>query len=716
MTRPDRNRARLACWLTALVSWQVAADEEALPPADQSPSPDTSRWLCRLCPYPDGWYGTLDFGIGWVGEASNRFGTYRGLEDDGPFPVIGGDIHYRGATGRFFDLTATHLGLDSRQVRGRAGDRGRYRVGFDWREIPTYRGDDSRTPFRGAGSDRLTLPRGWRAAGSTADMPDLADSLTGTALGIHRKTLDLGLDFRIATRWTFDAQYRHDEKSGTRPFGAGVFLLNTTHFPAPVDYTTDRFELGLSLAGDRAHLRAAFVGSEFRNGTDSVTWDNPFTAISGTEVLRASLAPDNSFHQFNLAGAWSPGRALRLSGRMAWSRMEQDDRFGSGYSINPQFSGLPLPRAAFDGRIDATTLDLAGRLAARLGDRMDFVARFSRDERDNESSVDLWTPVITDIAPRELRSNRPYSFRRDRYGLELTHRTAGRLRLSGGWGREDFERSLQSVSETREDTFWVQTAFDPASTVHVRLRYERAERDATPYRQLLDGGPLEHPLQRKFHLAERERERGLLELDFVPTDRLAVSLSAWVTDDEYEATVIGLKESSERNLTVDLNYTVGESVFLHGFATHENIESTMASAVFDGAAPWLGTTDDQFLTFGFGATHQLSNRLRAGAEFVHSDARGRIAVDPGAGASRFPELETRLQTIRLHVDYRFSDRWSAGLSVDHERYDSDDWSVDGDDPVGGPLGADGIPAVLTFGSDSPDYDVFVIRLLASCRF
>ena len=49
------------------------------------------------------------------------------------------------------------------------------------------------------------------------------------------------------------------------------------------------------------------------------------------------------------------------------------------------------------------------------------------------------------------------------------------------------------------------------------------------------------------------------------------------------------------------------------------------------------------------------------------------------------------------------------MYAEYERYDSDDWYVDG-------LEADGIPAVLSMGADSPDYDVVVLRLFATCRF
>lgn len=670
---------------------------------------DTSRWQCRLCPYPEGWYGTLAFGPGYVSDPSLKFGDYRGLDEKGGFAAVEGDLHYRNAAGHYFDLYARDLGLDSRQLDLRGGDQGRYEFRLAWREIPKFRGHGTQTPFLGAGGAVLTLPAGWQGAAATQDLPELAASLAEARLGLERKSLDAGLTLKFASRWSYEINYRHDEKDGTRPFGAGVFMINSTHFPAPVDFTTDQFDMGLSVAGERAHLRLGFVGSEFSNGYSSITWQNPFTAIPGTETLRAALEPDNEFYQFNLSGSYAPGARLRFSGRAAWGRMEQDDPFLPGYSINPQFSDLPLPRLSYAGEVDSRSLYVAGTMVARLSDRLDLVARVKRDERDNDSPVDLYTPVITDLVLGEPRPNRPYGFEREQYRLELGHRTLGWLRLAAGGQHERVERSLQSVHATREDSGWGEVTVDPWAWVQLRLRLEKAQRDAAPYEQLDDGGPFEHPLQRKYHLADRDRDRAVVELDLAPVDRLGVSLSWYASDDDYEESVIGLQGSTDRNLSLDLSYAVNDAATIHGFATREDIESTIASAVDDAALPWHGTTDDRFLTFGLGATFRASERLTFGFDYVASDSKGRVVVDTGVGEDPFPDLKTDLRNVRLHLSCRFNEHWSGKLYAEHERYDSADWYLDG-------LGVDGIPAILTLGELSPDYDVTVVRLLATYRF
>ena len=59
----------------------------------QSTEVDTSRWLCSLCIYPIGWFGSVDFGPGYVSDSSLKFGDYRGLKKKGLFLSIDGDAH-----------------------------------------------------------------------------------------------------------------------------------------------------------------------------------------------------------------------------------------------------------------------------------------------------------------------------------------------------------------------------------------------------------------------------------------------------------------------------------------------------------------------------------------------------------------------------------------------------------------------------------------------
>ena len=682
----------------------------ALAPADQTPAGeiDTSRWLCSLCIYPLGWFGTLDFGPGYVGDSSLKFGDYRGLEEKGLFFSLDGNTHYRDNDGRYFDLYARNLAIDSRQLELRGGRQGRLELRLGYREIPKYRGYGTQTPFLGVGSGELTLPADWVRAPVTAGMSSLDQSLHDTPLKTSRKTLDAGLTLKFAVKWSYRLDFEHQKKEGTRPFGAGLFTINTTQFPVPVDFTTNQFDMALEYAGERSKLSLGFTGSAFDNGTSAVTWSNPFLSGSGTESFRADLAPDNESYQFNLTGAFAPTPRLRVSGRAAIGRMKQDDPL-LPYSINPLYSDWPLPRASLDGKIDTSTLNLAGKLTARLARKLDLVARIKRDERDNKTAVDLWTPVITDLVPKPERPNRPFSFKHDKYELELRWRTRNRIRLTGGIRQNNIERSLQSVEETRERTYWGELKLNPWAVAQLRVKLETSDRDASPYTLLDDGGPIENPLMRKFHLAERDRNGAIIELDLSPLERLGISLSYFSAKDEYSTSVVGLQESEEQTLSLDLNYAINSKISIYAFYNQQDIDSELSSVEGNTGLPWNATTDDSITTLGVGFNGKISEKVSFGFDWVSSDATGRVLTETGQSEDPFPVLRSDLRNARVHLSYALSDQWGMKIYAEHEKYDSEDWYVD-------ELGPDGLMAVLTLGAVSPDYSVTVLRVLASYKF
>ncbi len=669
---------------------------------------DTSRWTCALCPYRFGWTGEIDFGAGWVSDASNKFADYRGLDEEGGFIALDGTARYHDEAGRFVDVQGGNLGIDSRYLNIRGGERGRYTAALGYREIPKYRGYGTQSPYLGVGGNELTLPANWLRAPTTSGMQSLTATLRPVNLMTSRKIYDAGVEWKPASGWSYEVNFQHQEKQGTRPFGAGVFTINASHFPVPVDFSTNRLELAVNHAGKSAHWRLGFSGSEFDNAVKSVTWQNPFTPLPGTDVLRASLEPDNQFYRFDLAGAWAPSPGVRLSGRAAVGRMEQDDAL-LPYSINPEFSDLPLPRLTADGRVDVGTVDLGGKLTARLARRLDLTVRLDHDERDNKTPVDVWTPVITDFLERDPRPNRPYSFERDQAAVALRYRTSGGLRLRTGIDWEQYERTLQSVAETDEVGWFAEAALSPSEWMKIRARFEHSDRDGEPYVQVPDFSLTEHPLLRKFNLASRDHDLLRLDLDFFPAPEITLNLAYKHSQGDYDESFLGLLESEEQSISIDAGWTPNDAITAYLFASLDDFNATQASAEELSLDRWLATTEDRFFTLGLGITARLNERTELGFDYVHSDADGDIATDTAAGEPPFPTLTTDLDNFRLRIDYRWSDRWGLRFHVEHEKYDSTDWALDGIEP-------DGIPNILSFGAESPDYGVTVIRVQARYRF
>ncbi len=139
--------------------------------AEDAPAVDTSRWACKFCPFEEGFSASVELGGGYVSDDSFKFGEYTGLNQQGAFAVANADARYRNRDGRWLDLSATDLGLDSRSLNIAGGKQGSYRLSFGYKELPHNISDTALSPFLGVGTGSLTLPSGWIPGATTGTLP-----------------------------------------------------------------------------------------------------------------------------------------------------------------------------------------------------------------------------------------------------------------------------------------------------------------------------------------------------------------------------------------------------------------------------------------------------------------------------------------------------------------------------------------------------------------
>ena len=691
------NKFRLQLALSACLA--VTAGN-ALAADDKAEAPDTSNWTCKFCVVPYGWYGDVKFGAIYVDDPTPKFADYRGLDEDGLTADLEGEGGYKGENGHYFDYYARSLFLDSRYLDVEGGKQGLYELRGAYQEIPRYLGHGTVTPFQGVGTDRLVIPEAWTQADES--------TLQYAALESKRSIFDAGVTFKAFSNWRADVDFQRQEREGTKSFYGGVFYLNAVHFPAPVEHTTDRFDASIEYAGKMVQLRAEYMGSEYDNKYASVTWDNPLALGFGDELSRTALEPDNEYQQFSLVGAIRFTDWLRFSGKVASGEAEQNDPF-LPYSVNPDYEDRPLPRESLDGKLETSVYNVSGRLSAKLSRGLDLTATYKSSERDNKTPVDVYDPVMFEMYPRDPRSNRPYSYERSKGLVELRYRPTYNLRFNAGYKQEETERSYQEVRTTDEDGYFGEMQWTPLDVVEVRVRYEDLDRDASISEQQGNYDRAENPLMRKFNMANRSRSRSTIEFGLYPTDNMSLSVSYWSTDDNYSESLVGLTGSEETATSIDFSFFVNEKATIYAFFTDETISATMSGADGEGATPWNSWTEDTIESWGFGVSGKINERIAYGLDYVSSDSEGEILTRDGDVGGVFPVLTTDLRNIRLYVDYEINDNWGLGMEAYNEEYNTADWLVDG-------IGPYTIDGVLTMGEESPDYDVNVIRVLASYRF
>ena len=669
--------------------------------ADEADAPDTSKWVCKLCTISNGWFGDWELGLIYADDPTPRFADYRGLDDDGFYLKLDGNARYLDEKGYYFDFYSDRLGLDSRRLEMRGGKQGSFELRAAYNEIPRYLGYGTVTPYLGVGSDTLVLPEDWSIAGGNAFM-------VPTDLDSKRKILNAGATVKLGGSWRVLAEYERQKRDGTIRFGGGAFPFNGALFPAPLDYTTNLFEVGLEFTSKRGQARVDYSGSKFDNGFNSVTWDSPYARGFGDEVSRSALAPDNKYQQLSLAGAYRFSKSFKLSGKAYWGKAKQNEPF-LPYSVNPRYDDLELPRQSLDGKLDTSMYNISGRAYWRVLDRLDLTARYKKDERKNKTPIDVYTPILLEVGESDPRSNRPYGYDRQQATVELRYRPTYSIRVNAGGKRATLKRTYQSVHKNTEDSYWGELQVTPWAWLDARLKYEDLNRDSTVYEQQGNYDRLEHPLMRKYNMADRDRNRVTLQFDLFPVERLGVSLSYYRTDDDYSDSPIGLIEGNEQNVNLDINYALSKFSTVYGFYSRDRIESEIAGAPSAAATPWRSFTDDLIETWGLGVSGRIGDKTTYGADYVKSVAEGNILTETDAGEPPFPMLYSNLEQLRLKLNHQINDRWGFGLNFLKERYSSSNWQVDD-------LGPLDINGVLSMGDVSPRYDVWAMSVFATLNF
>ncbi|XSG84693.1 MAG: MtrB/PioB family decaheme-associated outer membrane protein [Methylohalobius sp. ZOD2] len=666
-------------------------------------------WECRWCPSPKRLSGEAEAGVGSVSDSAFKFGEYRGLEEQGAYGVGGVKGRYRNQSQRL-DVRTSDLGLTTRRVEIDGGVQGRYRLGLIYDRLPRFDQDTAQSPFRGTGSEALTLPGGWVNADSTSGMTTLGANLRKVDLEQERRRF--GARFSLVPRkgWELRAAFSHEFKDGTKSIGGAVGssfgATRTAILPEPVDYETDQVEVAAAYSWRRFQAELGYRGSFFNNENESLTWRNPFAGEGEPGAVgRLALPPDNRFHQIFASLGYDLPARTRVSARVAFGRMNQDESLLT-FAVDPDLD-RPLPRDSLDGEVQTRLVNL--KLSSRPWRGLSLNAQYRLEDRDNDTPQDLYTYVVADSAPSVAgRTNLPYSFKRHLVSVKGGYAFARHLNASAGFDYQRMDRTFQEIGETREKTFWAKLVSRPHRLLDVMAKFAHAERDPSSFDPVTEVTPSQNPLLRKFFLAERDRNETRIRLVATPSTRWSVGVSGDFAHDDYGQSVIGLKDEKDFGLTLDLSFSPWERLSTYAFYTRQWIKAKQAGSRSFSKPDLSGRTADIFDTLGVGIkVIAIPNRLDVRANYVYAASEGSIEVT-GAG-SGFPDLDTSRHTFDVHANYRLRQNLGLRLGFLYERFRSDQWPIDG-------VGPASLPNVLSLGEQSHNYSVSVFSFSVVYQF
>lgn len=702
----------------------------------------------------------VEVGVGYVSDDSYKFGDYRGLQREGAHLIGNIELNRRGDDNKsYFELNARDLGLDSRNLRIRAGESGNYSVRFEYDQIPKLISDSFQTPFTNPGSTDLTLPAGFVRGANTAAMPGLSTSMRPFNIDTMRKSTAIGVGKKLPDGWDVDVRVKREKRDGNR-FTAGVIGNSggnprAVTLPEPIDYTTDEIEAFARYSSKKLQLQFGYFGSFFSNANNGLAWANPFASsvwvagatpgVSAYNGGQIGLPPDNQFHQVSASGGYSFSKDTRLSGSFALGRMTQNDAF-LPYTINPALAATvttPLPRTSLDGRVDTVHADL--KLNTKLMPKLAFSAAYRYDERDNKTPQAQYWYIGGDSQGQaaaglgKVRTNLPGSSTKQQVDAEFDYHHTPDTKLKFGYGYDWAKKTFEAIEDEREHVVKAEVHQHFNDMVSGGFGYAYSERKTSDYNasapfiasfspayvasQAVTGTWDNVPTQYKFFMAPRKRDRVRAFMNFAPTERIDLQAGVDFKYDDYHKSQYGLQSAKGWAINLDANFIATEALTAHVFTAYDSYESGQRSIalgasklnVTNTALDWTAGIEDRTFTVGAGFRYKPQGRYDFGGDLVHANSTGKVSIWTGPGiaaasqAAPFPDLKTRLTRLDLFGQYALQKDVSLRLKYAYERYTSSDWYVDQVAPAT-------MANVVGTNQVSPKYNVHFIGVSVAYQF
>ena len=684
----------------------------------------------------------VEVGAVGIGRGSPAAGGRYGLPDRGDAGILNFDLRGNQTSyGNSSDdktrwrLTGTDLGLGSRGVSGEYGRQGVYRLTFGYDEMRWLQSGSYQTPFLGAGSANLVLPSVFVRGADTAAMGTLAGAMQRFDLESARRRSEVGLSYWLAPEWELRFGIRNEARYGSKirgaEFGSNGGNPRAALLPEPIDSSTQLLDGSLAFSDEDLHLTFSYHGSIFRNRVDALTWQNPYTSapwVGGASGLpanfslatgRMAVAPDNEFHQFTLSGAYDISATTRLTVTASRGRMTQDEVF-LPYTVNPGLVSTALPRTSLGGLVETTFLH--AKLSMRPVRGLAVTASLRHENRDNKTPMSEYIYVGGDIQLQpqpgansdRIRTNLPRSRLHQQASLDADYRLSTALSLKAGWDHDVVERSYAEVERSVENTYRIALRRGGSGPWTANASYAWIERRGTQYLYnlpylasytspayvnglLATNGcavPVDcvraGPLQNKFYLADRNRERVRLSAGFTPDAPLSAQARWDLNRDRYPHSPYGVTAATGWSAGLDLAYLASEDFSATLFTSFENQRTRershqIAAAGGSGSADadWVNRFSDRTASIGMGVKYKglLGHRLELGVDVVAVRGRSPIATTVGPAvtaaqnpATALPDLVARSDSIDLSARYAVDRQTGIVLNYFYRRLSSADWA------------------------------------------
>jgi MtrB/PioB family decaheme-associated outer membrane protein len=519
---------------------------------------------------------------------SAKLTEYRDISEDFVLPLLTFGVT-DSASGWFFNLRGTNVGLNDQNINVSTGKPGTYRFGVIWNEIPHHYSNKALTPYTHRGGGLLTVPATIpitfkKLATAAADTPGVlasddlaaayqAEYLAPTPLGTQTNHGRFSLDVNAADALGLSVAYDRREKTGSKwgfgPVGDRPPRTLNVQFAEPVDYLTNDLTVAAEHDGGSFQVRGEFLYSEFANGIDTVRWENVWASgAPGADydvwdrlvatVGARPLPPDNTYKNALVTAGVNLPADSRLSASASFGQFDQNHAL-LPYASHSGAANRTLPRATAEGSIGTTSFSADYVVNPFRGLNVRAFVRYY--DLDNDTPASQWQYVTQDttnlngtVSYVNKRVSVAHAWNRNNAGVEGTFRLPGRTALTFGYEHVAHDYAHREA-DTTENLLRAGLRFKPAKWLSLNARYRLGLRWGSEYDNEVthegywysqtDGvdnnNPAltfdNHPDMRRYDVIDRQRQQVDVTLNLTPNEVMAVSAYVRYRADDFDSDV-----------------------------------------------------------------------------------------------------------------------------------------------------------------------------------
>lgn len=691
---PQVRRLALLAAIGSAIAPAMAAEGDEV---DRLTNPDTSQF---------------SFELGSVSRDSQRFGMYNGLNDSGGVGIGNLNFVRRDNEGLWFRASGRNLGLSTQEMHTEFEDQGEWRIAVDYGQTSRVSPYEIHTDLQGIGTANLSYAN---YANATVNP---ASTAAGISLETNRYKTTIDMSRQFGREIELRVLYQNEKKQGERMFGRGT--PSVVEFLAePIDTLTRQVDVMLNFTGEKLQLSAGYYGSFFDNTISALnvaggaaglrTGTPPFTVIS--------LAPDNYAHQFSLTGAYRFTDSTKGNFKLAHTRSEQNDDFIDVGSLCNPGGNSPCNvsgRNDLGGRMDTTLAQLG--LNSNPLPKLDLAANLRYENREDKTSIAqyLQPPVLAGTTSSTDGFNEQRSLRIESGKFEAGYQLPRDFRLSAGIDAERKKRSTEGVrvvgyrAEVEEISYRLELRKPLTETLSGSVGYVRSDRTGSDYPVLRTWNVTTNAfntttpgglyalggLMQPIYIADRDRNKLRVAMDWTPTDALSFQFNVEASRDDYgsarQSPNVGPGSGNSGLFNIDANYNINDNWRVNAWGSMEHTRMSQAACtnLTTGATvgtrlagclanAWSSSLENRVDSLGLGVRGKIRGKLDVGGDLSYSRDISEYNLN-GAGsgvtAKDLPDINNHQASLKLFAGYPLGKETSLRMDyvLDHRK--TNDWT------------------------------------------